>query len=158
MTASYLSQIERSIIEPSLSALRKISACLETPLYVFLTDEVDPYVLVKSNERKKLDLPDSSMTYEFLTPMVSDKNTNLKMEIIYFQLEPDSWSSDELLSHPADECIFIMQGEVDVFLFEKKYSMQKGDSIYIQPNVAHRLLNTGKEIAIGISSISPPIY
>ncbi|EET84441.1 transcriptional regulator, XRE family [Clostridium carboxidivorans P7] len=39
LTASYLSQIERNIIDPSLSSLRKISLSLEVPIYTFLTDE-----------------------------------------------------------------------------------------------------------------------
>lgn len=159
LTSSYISQIERNIIDPSLSSLRKISIALNVPIYTFLESEEKQHVLIKSDKRIKLDLPNSSITYEFLTPMASDKDTNPKMEIIYFQLDPDSWSGDEYMIHPADECIFVMEGEIEIFLEDDKYILQKGDSIYIRENSPHRIYNPNKkENAIGISNISPPIY
>ena len=39
LTASYISQVERNLTEPSISSLRKIAAALQTPLYMFLDDE-----------------------------------------------------------------------------------------------------------------------
>ncbi|MBV7273797.1 helix-turn-helix domain-containing protein [Clostridium thailandense] len=158
LTASYLSQIERNIIDPSLSSLRKISVELKVPIYTFLTDEKKQNVLIQANKRKKLELPNSSIVYEFVTPMASDKEVNSKMEIIYFQLEPFSWSSDEFMVHPADECIFIIEGTAEIYLAEEKYILNKGDSIYIQENIPHRFYNPTSEKIIGVSSICPPIY
>lgn len=158
LTASYLSQLERDIIEPSLSSLRKISIALEVPIYTFLAEETKEHVLISADQRRKLDLPNSSIIYEFITPMALDKAANPKMEIIYFQLEPKSWSTDECLVHAADECIFVIKGEIDVFLGENKYSLKEGDSIYISENIPHRLYNPGNQKAIGISNICPPIY
>jgi transcriptional regulator with XRE-family HTH domain len=158
LTASYLSQIERNIIDPSISSLRKISVELGVPIYTFLTDEKKQNVLIHAEKRKKLELPNSSIIYEFVTPMASDKEVNSKMEIIYFQLDPCSWSNDELMIHPADECIFIIEGTVELYLAEDKYTLNKGDSIYIQENIPHRFYNPTSEKVIGISSICPPIY
>lgn len=158
LTASYISQLEREIIEPSLSSLRKIAESLEVPIYTFLADENKEHVLITADKRKKLDLPNSSIIYEFVSPMASDKRTNPKMEIIYFQLDSKSWSSDDYLTHDADECIFVIEGEIEVFLGESKYELKKGDSIYIHENVPHKFYNSSTEKAIGISNISPPIY
>jgi len=158
LTASYLSQIERNLIDPSLSSLRKISLALEVPLYSFLTDKKKQNVLIKADKRKKLELPNSSIVYEFITPMAADKEVNLKMEIIYFQLEPYSWSSDEFMVHAADECIFIVDGTIEINLSEEKYKLNKGDSIYIQENTPHKFYNPTSKKVIGISNICPPIY
>lgn len=159
LTASYISQVERSIIEPSIYSLRRISAALEMPIHIFLTDEnTQNHVLIRANERKKLDLPHSSIIYEFITPMASDKRTNPKMEVIYLKLEPKSWSSSKPFIHAADEWIFMIEGEMDIFLGTDKYTLKKGDSIYIQENIPHRFYNPGTEIAIAISAISPIIY
>lgn len=158
LTASYLSQIERNLIDPSLSSLRKISAALEVPIYTFISDISNEHTLIQAEKRKKLELPNSSIIYEFITPMVGDKEANPKMEIIYFQLEPMSWSSEDFLLHPADECIFIIKGTMEVFLGEKKYDLCEGDSIYIKENVPHRMYNPTNEKVIGISNICPPIY
>ncbi len=159
LTASYLSQLERNIIDPSLASLRKISAALEVPLYTFLADETREHVLITADKRKKLDLPNSSITYEFLTPMASDKNAHPKMEIIYYQLEPQSWSSDDYIVHAADECIFILQGKIELYLGEEQYIVKQGDSIYIRENIPHRFYNPSPtQKAVGVSTICPPIY
>lgn len=160
LTASYISQVERGIIEPSISSLRRMSAALEVPIYTFLTDnsEQQQHVLIRANERRKLDLPHSSIIYEFITPMASDKRANPKMEVIYLKLEAKSWSSDRPFVHAADECIFMIDGNMDVLLGTERYNLQEGDSIYIQENVPHRFYNPGENMAISISIISPIIY
>lgn len=160
LTASYLSQLERDILEPSLSSLRKISVALGVPIYVFLSEDDDrDCVLIRANQRKKLNLPNSSIVYEFLTPMASDKEAQPKMEIIYYQLEPMSWSSEDYIVHAADECIFLLQGRIELYLGEEKYMVNEGDSIYIRENIPHKFYNPlPDKKAIGISTICPPIY
>lgn len=158
VTASYLSQLERNIIDPSLSSLRKISAAFGVPIYTFLEDEAKHPILILAEERQKLDLPNSSITYEFLTPMASNREVNPKMEIIYFQLNPKSYSNDEMVTHAADEAIFVMQGKLEIFLGEEKYCLKEGDSLYVIENTPHRYYNPSEEKAVGICTICPPIY
>lgn len=158
LTASYISQVERDLIDPSLTSLRKISKALDAPIYAFLSSDECQHVVIKANERKKLALPDSSIVYEFLTPMAADKISNPKMETIYYELYPKSWSSDEYITHAADECIFLLSGQMEVYLGDEKYLLNAGDSIYIKENVPHRMYNSGETKAIGISNICPPIY
>lgn len=158
VTASYISQVERDIIEPSLSSLRKIAVALGVPLFTFLhNDTMDP-VVVRAAERRKLDLPESSIVYEFVTPMVSDQKVQPKMEIIYFTLAPRSWTSDENITHEADECIFVIEGELEVYLEDKNYHLKAGDSIYIKENIGHRFYNPTDEVIKGITNITPAIY
>ncbi|HKL10861.1 MAG TPA: XRE family transcriptional regulator [Clostridia bacterium] len=157
-TASYISQIERSIIEPSLSSLRKIALALDTPIYSFLSEENADHFLIKADKRKKLALPNSTMVYEFVTPMASNKVIRPKMEIIYIHMEPESWSNEEYLSHKADECIFVLEGCFYVYLGEDKYVLEEGDSIYIQENVSHRIYNPMKKVTTAISCFSPSLY
>jgi transcriptional regulator with XRE-family HTH domain len=160
LTASYLSQIERDIIEPSISSLRKISVALEVPIYTFLTSENKQHVLIKANERRKLVLPNSEIQYEFISPMAFEagKIGNARMEVIYFKIDPKGWSSEDFIIHPADECIFVVEGTIEVYLDKEKFTLEKGDSIYITENIPHRMFNSGENEAVGISNISPPIY
>lgn len=158
VTASYISQLERNIIDPSISSLRKISAVLEVPIYTFLDEEDRQPVLIKAEKRRKLELPNSSIIYEFLTPTTFGSSMSPKMEIIYFQLHAESWSSEESLYHKAEECIFVMKGVMKVHLGDDSYDLNEGDSIYIRENVPHRMYNPGNKKTIGISCITPAIY
>ena len=157
-TPSYISQIERNIIQPSISSLRKISEALEVPIYSFLTFEENQHVITRANERVKLELPNSSVVYEFVSPMIGDKNAMPKMEIMYVKIKPKSWSSEKPLIHEADESVFILEGSVEVCINGEKYILEKGDNIYIQENVPHRFYNHTDSLSIGLSVITPAIY
>lgn len=157
-TAGYISQLERDIIEPSLSSLRKIATCLNVPLFTFLDNTEMQAAVIYSNKRQKMELPDSNVIYEFLTPMGSSQESCPKMVVIYTQLDPGTWSNDEWLSHSAEECIFALKGSVDVFAGDIKYSLDEGDSLYIRENTPHKIYNPGAEKAISISSMTPAVF
>jgi len=155
LTASYISQIERDIIDPSLSSLRKIATALETPLYVFLADEEEEQVLIKANERKKLELPNSSVKYEFLSPMTSDIKSDVKFVSLYFEHEKNTWLSEDFLVHDFQELIFILEGRLEIYLGDKQYVLDEGDSIFISENVPHKMFNCGDRTLKGIAISSP---
>ncbi len=158
VTASYLSQLERDIVEPSLSVLRKIANALGVPVYIFLANEDKQHVLVKRDKRKKLKLPNASVTYEVISPMTYNLKEDVKMVSLYYEQEPNTWLSDDFLMHNAQELIYIIEGRLDIFLGEEKYTLENGDSIFIKENVPHKMFNSGDEIVRGISVICPPIY
>ena len=158
LTSSYLSQIERNITEPSISALRKVANALNVPLVTFLTecDQVN-HVLTKADQRVKLDLPNSNVIYEFLTPIASHKKVKPKMEAILIDVKPNSWSSDSPFIHEADELIIVSEGQLQVVLENHTYVMSKGDSLYLKSNAAHRFYNNTDTTAKAICVISSPI-
>ncbi|SKC86142.1 helix-turn-helix domain-containing protein [Maledivibacter halophilus] len=157
LSPSYLSQIERDLISPSLSALRKIAKVLNVPIYEFLKEDEKKAIHIKKEKRIKLELPDTDIVYEFLTP-TRLRNGTPNMEIIFMKLNPFSWSSEDFSYHAADECIFVIRGEVEIYLGETKYNLLNGDSLYIKENTRHRLYNPKNTVAEVISCISPPIY
>ena len=52
LTASYISQVERNLAEPSISSLRKIAAVLQMPLYQFLDDDAPQTQVIRADKRK----------------------------------------------------------------------------------------------------------
>lgn len=158
-TASYLSQVERDIIEPSLTALRKVCEALDVPIYYFLGEDKDSQTsVIRKNKRQKLELPNTTVIYEFLTPMALDKNIRPKMEIIYIGIEPKQWSSEEWFSHNADESMIILKGTLIVSMGSEEVELKEGDSIYLAQNVKHKYYNPTDEKAYLLSIICPPIY
>ncbi|MCK5762662.1 MAG: helix-turn-helix transcriptional regulator [Clostridiales bacterium] len=157
-TASYISQLERDIIQPSLSALKKISVVLEVPIYAFLAFEENQTIVTKANERKKLELPDSNIVYEFVSPMAANKVAMPKMEIIYFKLDPKSWTNKEPVVHLADESAFVLKGKLEAYVDDEQFMIEEGDNIYIRENSRHRYYNPTDEIVEGLVTMSPAIY
>ena len=91
--------------------------------------------------------------------MSYEKDSLGNLEVIYYELEPLSWSSDDFIIHSADECIFIIEGSIELYLSEEKYVLNSGDSIFIKKNIPHRFFNSSKNKKVkGVSSISPSVY
>ncbi len=156
LTASYISQVERNLTEPSISSLRKIAAALQTPLYMFLDDEVPQTQVIRADQRRHLTLPDSSVVYEYLSP--TGLTEMPKMELILLRLNAKSWSSEDHVRHTAEECITVLSGVLLVDCVDERYQLYEGDSIYFRRNIPHNVYNPGNTTAEALMCFTPPIH
>lgn len=150
LTASYISQLERNLLDPSLSSLRKIASALEVPVFYFLDDRDNAPVVIRSNNRVHLKNPDSNIFYEYLTP-TGRHGYRSDMEVVLWKLHGNDKTDDDMISHPYPEFIFLMNGQLRVFINDEYYDVFGGDSILIRENSMHNILNLGKEPATAIS-------
>ena len=154
LTASFLSQIERDLAEPSITSLRKIAKALEVPIFYFLMNDQDSSPVVRKNERKTLRLPESHLEYELLTPDVSRA-----MEVFIATIEPGNGAVGEFEStHPGEECILILEGTMDIKVGEDTFLLEEGDSIYYFASLPHSVKNAGDKKLVFLSSITPPRF
>lgn len=157
VTASFLSQLERNLIDPSLSTLRKISKVFEVPMSSFLDEEEknESVILIKAGKGRQL-APQDSISYEYLTPSTTAV-PDIKMEVIRFTLAPQTWDSADYLQHDAEECTFVTNGTMDLVTNGVTYHLESGDSIYLRPNVPHHAFNPGTVQATGYSFATPVV-
>ncbi len=74
-------------------------------------------------------------------------------------LAPGESSGPKMNEHPASEqVLFVMSGEVEAEIGERKFRMSAGDSTIVPKRVAHRFTNAGKEPAITFNVYTPPAY
>jgi len=152
VTPSFLSQLENGKVAPSLSTLRKILSVLGERMVTVLQDETDEKkFVVKANERKKLIVSDK-LWYEIL----STKNSSIAMFLMY--LEPGYGSGIDFYSHEGVETGLMLQGKVKIFVGDKEFVLNEGDSITYNSTTPHRWENIGEKRAIGIWSITPPSF
>lgn len=153
-TAGYISQLERDMIDPSLSTLRKIAAVLDTPLFSLLDSQDDVTMVVRHNRRQKMSFADSNVILEVLTPQ-SNSNDLIMMT---FEINQKSWSNDERVSHNVDECFYAQKGRLEVLVGDTTYKLEEGDSIYIKANTPHNIYNPNSSKAIGVSTMSSAYF
>ena len=156
LTASYISQVERNLTEPSISSLRKIAAALQTPLYMFLDDEAPQTQVIRADQRKHLTLPDSSVVYEYLSPTGLSEMPQL--ELILLRLDAKSWTQENHVRHAAEDCIAVLSGVLLVDCIDESYQLYEGDSIYFRRNMPHRVYNPGNITAEALMCFTPPIH
>jgi transcriptional regulator with XRE-family HTH domain len=153
LTASFISQVERGVTNPSLNSLRKIAECLEVPLLFFLTDHSNKSPLVRRNARPRLEFENLAVTYEMLTPDLSHK-----MEAVIGTLECGTGNVVRPLKIPTEEIILVISGVLKVVLQEEEYILQEGDSIYFEGSQIKELSCAGEKKTMWISVITPPVF
>lgn len=152
LSLSFLSQVERGIINPSINSLRRIAFALETPVSRFFDESGSTNgPVVRKNERRVLVNKDSRLIYQLLS---SDHNH--RIEFLLSRLEVGATSAESPMAHKGDEAGLVLQGECRIELGEDKYDLKEGDSIYITENTPHRFTNTGGVPLVIVSAISPP--
>lgn len=152
VSGSHISQIENDKSSPSISVLKKISDILGVPITYFFSGEKTSSV-IRENERKKLVLPNSSLTYELLSPAdIKD------FQLLLTKIEAGGRMREKHSIHPGQECCYIMQGITEFIVGQTTYYVKEGESIYIPENKSHNVINIGNEEVIIISTISPASF
>jgi transcriptional regulator with XRE-family HTH domain len=172
VSASMISQIETGRTGASVVSLRRIAAGLGVPLAEFFLngDGARPprrgrddggsprrpdhgpgaVAVVRRNRRKRLQLPESHIVYELLTP-----NLRWSVEFLLVELEPDH-PPVESMAHTGQECAFVIAGTMHVIVGDEEYVLEAGDCICLDSSIPHRIENRGMEKLIQISAITPP--
>lgn len=144
LTPSFISQLERNVVSPSVASLRNIAAALGIKMSSFFTDaEFGEAKVLKESQREKVVSGDSKTVIEVLNSDV----LSIKMEPLIFVLRPGGSTGKNLSTHDGEEFGFVLEGEIEVILDKQKLAMEKGDSICFNSLRPHRFRNIGKNIA-----------
>jgi len=149
-TPSYLSQVERGMASPSIMALREIAKALNVPMFYFLIDDRKQNVIVRKNERKVLQFPKSHLTYELLSPDVSQR-----VQMIRTRIKIGASSCPKPLSHEGEECTLVMEGKMEIKIGDEFFILEEGDSIYYIASIPHKITSIGNQDLTIISAIAP---
>ncbi|MCX8116840.1 MAG: helix-turn-helix domain-containing protein [Desulfobacterota bacterium] len=158
LTPSFISQLEKNLISPSLDSLFKLSEKLNVQPIYFLTDGEGDFIqkkLIKPEERLEVRFPGLKGRDIQFHLLVSD-TLNRRMEPYLITLAEGAEVKDHFLNHKGDEFVFVIRGEMEVAFNGEKYILKQGDSLYIGSISPTRWENVGKGDAAFLWVISPP--
>lgn len=154
ISSSLMSQIENNKVDPSLSTLRKIAQALDIPVFYLVMEESSNHsMLVKKNKRKRVVFPKGDLRYEIL-----HSDYQKKMGVMIGTLSRGGFTSEVRLSHDGEECLVIIDGILKVELPHETLQMEKGDSLYFDSSIPHRLYNDQKKDCQFYLIITPPKF
>lgn len=157
LSASFLSQIEQGKASPSIENLKKIANALDVRVGYLIEDEEDDEKnihFIKKDEMKYLESKGSKIKIAFLLNNNKEKN----MEPIIYEIGPNGESGRDFYSHAGEEFIFIIEGSLEIFIGEKKYYLNEGDSLYFKSNIKHRFKNITDKSVKALWVVSPPTF
>ena len=157
LSIGYISQIERDLTDPSLSTLRKLSAALDIPTYLFMGGESSTGLTTRQADMLILSQPNSNIRYHLLTPMPNGDFVPQSL-VIRFELEPHCKDGDLPVIHPSEEILLLEQGQLDVLVKSETTRLNAGDTTVVQSNLPHIVSNPGDTTAVGLAVFTPAIW
>lgn len=157
LSVGYLSEVERGRATPSVAALHRIARSLGVSIGWFFRND-DPErpeerdVVVRAGRRRRLSF-ESGITDELLSP-----NLRGALELLLSRFPPGSTSGAESYSHRGEEAGIVIRGTIELWVGERRFLLQEGDSFAFSSATPHRYSNPGAEEAVVIWSSTPPTY
>ena len=154
ISPSFLSQIERGIVSPSISTLRAIADYLDTPIGVLLNESIskENFAIIRKNNKGHPTIIGKGVRFQILTP------SNSNLEFMYDEYEANSSTGDKLYQHDGEECAFVLEGQLEVGLNDKKFILSEGDCIWFQSTIPHKIKNLSNKKTIAIWVNTPPRF
>lgn len=145
---SYISQLERGLIDPSVSVLRKIAFAMDVPISSLFDEDYEDPLITRLKDRKTIVAENQSYRISWISPNAP----KLPLEMIEFRI-----SSNAEITVPENLhnlCLFVTDGCLDIQYEGTASSLYTGDSVFIPRNSAYKIINPGSKEALGLISFS----
>lgn len=154
ISAPFLSQVERGIVDPSLETLRQIARVLEVPLFGLFNQDPDDHTagVIRKGEETTITSPGGGLTY------ARKSLTGMQLEVLSAVMRPGSVSRDELWSHESEECVVVTTGTLEIETSKGVHTLNAGDACHYDSRLPHRFVNRTDEPVEFLISITPPSY
>lgn len=157
LSISFLSQVERDLLSPSVSALKRIADVLDIPAgsLMFGAETRKGGVgigLVRRNGRKRVVFPDSRIEYEMLTP-----DLRRRMSVLWLKAPPHA-ESGPVFAHNGEDAVIVLKGRLEVEIGGVWHELSKGDSLYFDSELPHRWRNSSESVSEVIWVSTPPSF
>lgn len=158
VSVGLVSQIERGLTSPSIRSLRQLGAALKVPVEQFFNTPQNPQeqeqgYVVRPRERQVLALEHIGMTIELISP-----KANSKMQMFIANIEPGASSGPELDSHKGEEAGLVLSGQLELWVGDKHFILNEGDTFRFSSKEPHRHANPGSMVTRVHWITTPPVY
>lgn len=154
ISSSGLSQIENSKSTPSIVTLKSIAESLHSTVGELIgeNEALTKNPLVRFDEKRFIEQNESGATIYLL----SNHGNNKLMDTYLIDFVENSDSENLMKTHPGQEFCFVLEGEIEFQLDDKKYILQKNDSFYFNSGRTHFVQNRSKVNSQIIWIVTPP--
>ena len=143
LTISFLSQVERGAVLPSVESLQKIASALRIPVGELFDEGAglgQPVTLLRKSERRRSASKGSAPVVEALAGGLL--HTRIEPRLV--TLPPHGVYRPDLRDQSCEAFGMVWQGQFELTWDNAEtIALSSGDSLYVQPRGAYRITNTG---------------
>ncbi len=98
-------------------------------------------------------MPKTGLFYEIIS-----SNPDNKIGMMKGVIKPGAYSSKNLQTHKGEECVLVLNGELQIELSSEKYLLKKQDSLHFDSSIPHRFVNIGEKKCFFYLTLTPPKF
>lgn len=154
ISSSALSQIENAKAFPSIVTLKTIADSLHSTVGELIGENevLTKNPLVRFDEKSFVEENGSGASLYLL----SNHGNNKQMDTFLIEFQKGADSNNIMDKHPGQEFCFVLKGELEIQLEDKKYILQEKDSFYFNSNRKHFAKNNGTTTTHVLWIVTPP--
>lgn len=154
VSTGLVSQVEREITDPSLETLRRIAKVLGVPIFSLFQDGSagETVRVVRADGRVHVRSPHGDITYSRVSAGGG------RLEVLEGVLEPGGSSSQDLWSHPSEECAVVLSGRLTLEVGDETWVLRASDSCTFDSRLPHRYRNDSARTCRFLLAVTPPSY
>lgn len=155
VSTGLISQIERDLVVPSVTSLWRLAQAMDTNINYFFQEETrEEQIVIRKGEHRTIVMNGDSSYYKLLHP----NREGRKLDMMVITLKSGYTYDKKPIGHEGEECGYVLQGTLTVYLNGKDYILHEGDSIYFDSTLPHKYINNGEEDCVSIWSMSPKFF
>ena len=151
-------KLERNEMTPTVTILMKIADALGEKVSFFLGEESDEthyveqveYVAQKNGRIFKNNSGNTQIKY------LAFRLKEGKLLSLLTHIKAGTKSGNKPQSHPGEEFVYCLEGEIKYEVNGKEFTLKKGDSLHFFASLPHRWEVTGEEGTKNLWIITPP--
>jgi len=157
LSHSTLSKIENNQLSPTFETILKITDGIKIDISDFISKKIE---INEKKTRRVITKKNEGLKYEnrnYLYETLCDEIANKKFIPILTRIKSHSIESfGNLLDHPGEEFLYVIEGEVMVYNeYYKPIKLLVGDSMYFDSSMGHALISTSDNDALVIWISTP---
>jgi transcriptional regulator with XRE-family HTH domain len=151
---SFISQVERGKVSPSIATLKKITTVLNATIVDLFLDSfnLEPVVM---HERDRVEI--TMKSWKAKVNLLVRSTHGKRMQPFFTVLRPGGGASD-VYSHQGEEFGLILDGELELTLNGSTYRLKKNDSFYFSSQIPHSWVNPSEGETRIVWVVSPPTW
>jgi transcriptional regulator with XRE-family HTH domain len=144
LSINAISLIERGENSPTVSTLHRLATALDVSITDFFQEEAKQTIVFV-----KRDLGLRSQSDGVVMESLGIGLFNQQIEPFLMKIEPGIANLDEPVSHPGEEFVHCLEGEVEYIVEDRTFQLEQGDSLLFDATQPHGYRNpTRKPVTI----------
>ena len=130
LSTAAVHKIEKSGMTPTIASLMKVASALGKSVGFFVeeSDSARPVTVVRAGDRTELYTSKRGLVLE----NISGRYGPFWVAGAEAHVEPNADSGPEPMSHPGEELVLVLEGEMAFTIDDERYELGEGDSIHFR--------------------------